>query len=47
MRRNAVIAMANSGDPSFFPVLNKLMNDDDQVVREAAAWAVKKIKRAS
>src|SRR5258708_27522146 len=47
IRRNAVIAMANSGDPRFFPLLNKLTNDDDQVVREAAAWAVKKIKRAS
>jgi epoxyqueuosine reductase len=42
LRRNAVIAMGNSGDRKFLPVLEKLRSDEDEVVAESAAWAVRK-----
>jgi epoxyqueuosine reductase len=43
LRRNAVIAMGNSGDRKFLPLLNKLARDEDQAVAESAAWAVGKL----
>jgi epoxyqueuosine reductase len=43
LRRNAVIAMGNSGDEKFLPLLKKLAADEDEVVAESAAWAVKKL----
>ncbi len=43
LRRNAVIAMGNSDDTSFVPVLQTLVNDDDPVIAEAAAWALRKL----
>jgi len=43
LRRNAVLAMGNSGDPKFLPVLQKLKEDEDEVVSESAAWAMKKL----
>jgi epoxyqueuosine reductase len=39
LRRNAVIAMGNSGDRKFLPLLEKLASDEDEVVAESAAWA--------
>jgi epoxyqueuosine reductase len=43
LRRNAIIAMGNSGDQKFLPLLEKLAADDDEVVAESAAWAVRKL----
>ncbi len=43
LRRNAVIAMGNSRDRKFLPMLDKLATDDDEVVAESAAWAVRKL----
>ena len=43
LRRNAVIAMGNSGDRSFAPTLEKLKSDEDGVVAESAEWAAKKL----
>jgi epoxyqueuosine reductase len=43
LRRNAVIAMGNSGDQRFAPVLEKLKTDEDPVVAESAQWAAKRI----
>ena len=40
LRRNAVIAMGNSGDPKFLATLKRLAEDNDEVVAESAAWAV-------
>ena len=40
LRRNAVIAMGNSGDKKFMPTLKKLSEDSDPVVAEHARWAV-------
>ena len=43
VRRNAVIAMGNSGDRKFLPVLKKLAEDEDEIVGESAAWAFQKL----
>jgi epoxyqueuosine reductase len=40
LRRNAVIAMGNSGDQKFVPTLKKLCEDSDAVLAEHARWAV-------
>jgi epoxyqueuosine reductase len=43
LRRNAVIAMGNSGDQKFLSVLDALAVDEDEVVSEAAAWAIRRL----
>jgi epoxyqueuosine reductase len=43
MRRNAVIAMGNSGERKFLPLIEKLTADEDEVVAESAAWARRKL----
>jgi len=43
LRRNAVIAMGNSCSPYFFPLLQRLTADEDPVVAEAAASALKRL----
>jgi epoxyqueuosine reductase len=43
LRRNAVIAMGNSGHQKFLSVLDALVGDEDEVVREAAAWAIRRL----
>jgi epoxyqueuosine reductase len=45
LRRNAVIAMGNSSDQGFAPLLEKLKADEDPVVAESAEWATKKLSR--
>ena len=42
-RRNAAIAMGNSGDSSFVPVLAESMEEADGMVRSHVAWALGKI----
>jgi epoxyqueuosine reductase len=39
LRRNAVIAMGNSGDRRFVPILKKLGANEDAIVAESAKWA--------
>ena len=39
IRRNAVIAMGNSGDKDFLPLLDFLTADEDEIVSETARWA--------
>jgi len=39
LRRNAAIAMGNSRNPEFLPVLEKLISDEDESVAESARWA--------
>ena len=46
LRRNAVIAMGNSGNPAFLDVLENLTTDDDPLVAEHARWAASKLKAA-
>ena len=43
MVRNAAIAAGNSGLPELIPVLERLTNDEDAVVAEAARWALGKL----
>jgi epoxyqueuosine reductase len=43
LRRNAIIAMGNSKNERFLPALEKLVTDEDPVVREHAHWAKKKL----
>jgi epoxyqueuosine reductase len=44
LRRNAAIAMGNSGDPKFLPKLEELSDDEDSVVAESARWALQKLR---
>lgn len=43
LRRNAVIAMGNSGERKFISLLEKLATDEDEVVREGAVWAMQRL----
>jgi epoxyqueuosine reductase len=43
LKRNAAVAMGNSGDRRFVPVLEKLSADEDQIVAEHARWAAAKL----
>ena len=46
LRRNVAIAMGNSGDPKFHPVLEQLGQDEDDSVAESAAWAKERLLAA-
>ncbi len=45
LRRNAVIAMGNSGDAKFLPTLKKLAENADPIVADHSHWALTKIRR--
>ncbi len=42
--RNVAIAAGNSGDNALIPALTPLLNDADEVVREAATWALVELR---
>jgi epoxyqueuosine reductase len=44
LRRNALIAMGNSGDSRFIPTLAQLIDHEDPVIAEAARWALEKLE---
>lgn len=44
IRRNAAIAMGNSQDRSFIPILRRLSKDEDESVSEAANWALEQLQ---
>jgi epoxyqueuosine reductase len=44
LRRNAVIAMGNSGNVKFLPTLKRLCDDPDLVVASHARWALGKLE---
>jgi len=44
LRRNAVIAMGNSGDQEFVPVVENLKADNDPMVAESATWSLAKLQ---
>jgi epoxyqueuosine reductase len=46
LRRNAVLAMGNSGNKKFLAQLERLAADEDEVIAESAAWAIQKINSA-
>ncbi len=43
LRRNAVVAMGNSGQRGFVPLLRQLVHDSDPVVAEHAEWALRRL----
>ena len=43
LRRNAAIAMGNSGNREFLPVLEPMAADDDESVAESARWATDRL----
>ena len=43
LRRNAVLAMGNSGNPDYLLLLESLASDEDPIVAEAAKWAINKL----
>lgn len=45
VRRNVAIAMGNSGDPRFKPVLDHLTKDEDPSVAEHACWSLRKLSQ--
>lgn len=44
LRRNAAIAMGNSGNKKFVPTLTRLATDSDSVVADHAKWALKQLR---
>jgi epoxyqueuosine reductase len=47
LRRNAAIAMGNSGNRQFLPLLDQLATDEDQTVSESAQWARKCLRTST
>jgi epoxyqueuosine reductase len=45
LRRNVAIAMGNSGDRDFLPLLNQMAADDDESVAESANWATERLRK--
>ncbi|RMF65741.1 MAG: hypothetical protein D6743_07555 [Calditrichaeota bacterium] len=44
--RNVAVAMGNSGEEKFLPVLRKLAQEESPLVAEHAQWAMEKIGNA-
>ena len=44
--RNVLIAIGNSGDPSFTPQAERLLSDPSPLVRGAAVWALGRLDPA-
>ncbi len=44
LRRNTLIAICNSGDQTLLPIIERVLNDPDPVVAEAAQWAKRRIE---
>ena len=45
--RNAAIVLGNVGDERALPALERAQSDEEEVVREAAAWAIARIRQRS
>src|SRR5690606_1417019 len=45
--RNAAIVLGNSGDGAAIPVLEAALDDDEPLVREAAAWGLARLRRST
>ena len=44
LRRNAAIAMGNSGRTEFLPLLDRLASDEDETIAESARWAADQLR---
>ena len=47
LRRNAAIAMGNSGNKEFLPLLDRLATDEDQTISESAQWAKARLLKST
>lgn len=47
IRRNAEIAMGNSGNKAYIQALKKVCNSENEQVRKAAQWAIGKLEKIS
>jgi epoxyqueuosine reductase len=45
LRRNALIAIGNSGNRSYIPVAEHALHDPDPVISEAALWAKRRLQK--
>jgi epoxyqueuosine reductase len=45
LRRNALIAIGNSGDANLLPIIERAINDPDPTVAEAAGWAKSRLSQ--
>jgi epoxyqueuosine reductase len=43
LRRNALVAAGNSGDPALGPLVESHAESDDELVREHARWAAARL----
>ena len=43
LRRNALVAFGNTGDPAHVDVAEPFLDDDDEMLRETAAWALRRL----
>ena len=41
--RNIIVAMGNSGDKKYLPLLRNMLNEENVIIKESAAWAIGKI----
>ncbi len=44
--RNVCVAMGNSGNAAFIPLLETLVQDEEVLIREHAAWALARLRQA-
>jgi epoxyqueuosine reductase len=44
--RNVLIALGNSRDPAQIGVVERLVGDDSELVRDAAEWALRRLRAA-
>jgi epoxyqueuosine reductase len=43
--RNVCVAMGNSGHTAFIPLLETLADDEEELIREHAAWALARLRQ--
>jgi len=44
LRRNALVALGNTGDSNDIPLAGQFLDDDDELLREQAQWTVSRIR---
>jgi epoxyqueuosine reductase len=45
--RNVCVAMGNSTNRAFIPLLQTLLNDDEELIRQHAAWALRRLQETT
>jgi epoxyqueuosine reductase len=47
LRRNALVALGNTGDLADLPLAERFLEGDDELLREQAEWTVARIEERS